>query len=511
MANTINITSDTVVKLIIRRGTNSDRKTIVLASGELGYTIDTKRVYVGDGITQGGTLVGNKNFGIIQGIQAYTGIAQPGDIIFQNQQSTGAYDNTLYVFNNNQWQPISPAYSLPGGISGPLTNAQGYVNFNPTYFLLDTTNSVLNVYGAVNSYTLSANTATIYNQPIYGTDGTNKAYVDSQIAAAESIDQAYTRVYVGNNYVPLSGITTMFGTLSTTVNISVSAPPVLNADVTNKQYVDFSVANSLALSKAFTSLFLPLTGGTLTGTLSTNITTNGAIPAVSIKQSGNAPALVVQDVNRVTSQSFYVDNYGSVGVGVLPINGGNTALTVLGVTSASNIITNTLSANNVWLSSTNSGLTAPAVNTVAVNTAGTEALRVNASGNVGIGTTSPQYKLDITGNTNISGNLSVNGSISATGDVIAYTTSDERLKLNVEPITSALDKLDSINGVNYDWNTDLQTVHSGHDVGVLAQEIESVLPEAVITRADGYKAVNYEKIIPLLIQAIKELKANQQS
>jgi hypothetical protein len=45
----------------------------------------------------------------------------------------------------------------------------------------------------------------------------------------------------------------------------------------------------------------------------------------------------------------------------------------------------------------------------------------------------------------------------------------------------------------------------------LAQEIESVLPEAVITRPDGYKAVNYDKIIPLLIQAIKELKASKAS
>ena len=57
-----------------------------------------------------------------------------------------------------------------------------------------------------------------------------------------------------------------------------------------------------------------------------------------------------------------------------------------------------------------------------------------------------------------------------------------------------------------------QNVHSfeGHDVGVIAQEIEKVLPEVVTTRDNGYKAVKYEKIIPLLVEAIKELQAEVQ-
>jgi Chaperone of endosialidase/Major tropism determinant N-terminal domain len=109
--------------------------------------------------------------------------------------------------------------------------------------------------------------------------------------------------------------------------------------------------------------------------------------------------------------------------------------------------------------------------------------------------------------TQINGNLNVAGAIFATGDVTAYSTSDERLKNNVQPITSALEKVEQISGVEYDWNTELQSTYTGHDVGVLAQEIEKILPEAVTTREDGYKAVRYEKVVPLLIQAIKELKA----
>ena len=49
--------------------------------------------------------------------------------------------------------------------------------------------------------------------------------------------------------------------------------------------------------------------------------------------------------------------------------------------------------------------------------------------------------------------------------------------------------------------------HEGHDIGVIAQEIEEVLPEIVATRDNGYKAVYYEKLVPLLIEAVKELKA----
>ena len=94
------------------------------------------------------------------------------------------------------------------------------------------------------------------------------------------------------------------------------------------------------------------------------------------------------------------------------------------------------------------------------------------------------------------------GSVEVSGDVTAFSTSDERLKDNVTPIGSAIDKINQIGGYEFDWNNSSE--HSGHDVGVIAQEIEKVLPEVVVDRDTGYKAVRYEKIVALLIQAIKE-------
>ena len=104
--------------------------------------------------------------------------------------------------------------------------------------------------------------------------------------------------------------------------------------------------------------------------------------------------------------------------------------------------------------------------------------------------------------------ISASGNISGSegrfsGDVIAFYSSDKRLKDNIIPISNPIEKIKSIGGYEFDWNNN-QSTYEGHDIGVIAQEIEDVLPELVTTRNTGYKAVKYEKIIALLIEGIKE-------
>jgi len=116
--------------------------------------------------------------------------------------------------------------------------------------------------------------------------------------------------------------------------------------------------------------------------------------------------------------------------------------------------------------------------------------------------------VEITGHVSASGNIT--GSIiEASGDVIAFGSSDRRLKDNITPIENPLEKMDKIGGYTFVWN-DNQSTYTGKDVGVVAQEIEEILPELVTTRATGYKAVKYEKIVPLLIESIKELQKKVQ-
>ena len=124
-----------------------------------------------------------------------------------------------------------------------------------------------------------------------------------------------------------------------------------------------------------------------------------------------------------------------------------------------------------------------------------------------------------TGNGTITMSGSYSGSFSATGNITAYS-SDERLKNFHGKIDNALDKVDQLNGYYYEWNDvakdiDEDAFKEGIEVGVSAQEIEKVLPE-IVTKAPivdihsldtNYKTVYYDKIVPLLIEAIKELKA----
>jgi len=100
------------------------------------------------------------------------------------------------------------------------------------------------------------------------------------------------------------------------------------------------------------------------------------------------------------------------------------------------------------------------------------------------------------------------GVIQASNDVIAFASSDERLKENVTSIESALNKVESLRGVEFDWIANKE-IHpnEGHDLGVIAQEVEAVLPELVQTRENGYKAVKYDKLTAVLIEAVKELSA----
>ena len=97
-----------------------------------------------------------------------------------------------------------------------------------------------------------------------------------------------------------------------------------------------------------------------------------------------------------------------------------------------------------------------------------------------------------------------NGNFIAAGDVTAFgTASDKALKENIEPITDALNKVNSINGYTFNY---IDSPEKGRVPGVIAQELEQVLPEAIYETDEGTKAVRYQNTIALLVEAIKELK-----
>ena len=93
-------------------------------------------------------------------------------------------------------------------------------------------------------------------------------------------------------------------------------------------------------------------------------------------------------------------------------------------------------------------------------------------------------------------------------DLIANFSSDQILKEDILKINTAIDKVDSLSGYEFTWNDLIGDERAGtKDYGVIAQEIENVLPHAVNINSRGYKTVNYNSLIPLLIEAVKELSA----
>ncbi|MFH2036248.1 MAG: tail fiber domain-containing protein, partial [Candidatus Zixiibacteriota bacterium] len=114
---------------------------------------------------------------------------------------------------------------------------------------------------------------------------------------------------------------------------------------------------------------------------------------------------------------------------------------------------------------------------------------------VGIGTNSPTQALHVVGN------ICYTGSIGACSDVA--------FKKDIVPIDNALSTVDHITGVKYSWRTnEYPERHFGSDrqIGLIAQEVKEVLPEAVTLQSDGYYSIDYSRLTPLLLEAIKELK-----
>jgi len=237
--------------------------------------------------------------------------------------------------------------------------------------------------------------------------------------------------------------------------------------------------NGVALSAINAS---NLTSGTVDNARTTAATANGASTIVLRGASGEFSA------GAITGASFTGSGSGLTSIP-------NSATTAASANGASTIVARDANGSftaNVGTFTTVAGTlsTAAQTNITSVGSLGSTQISSLGVGTAASGTT---------------------GEIRATNNVTAYYSSDERLKDNVQVIANALAKVLQIRGVEFDWNN-LDEPEDGyfvrkHDVGVIAQEIEKILPEVVGTREDGIKAVKYDRIIPLLIEAIKELKA----
>jgi hypothetical protein len=213
--------------------------------------------------------------------------------------------------------------------------------------------------------------------------------------------------------------------------------------------------------------------------------------ALGTRTSGNYVASLVAGTNITLSNNSGEGATPTIGltnnaitVGSTAISLGGSATTIAGLTSV-----------------TSTGFTGALTgNASTATTAGT----VTTAAQTAITSVGTLTSLTVSGAT-ATGALTVTGAVTATGDITAYFTSDKRHKNNIQTIPNALEKVSKLNGVTWEWNDDVNEVtKSTPKTGLIAQEVQEVLPEVVKTRDDGFLALDYSKMMGLLVEAIKE-------
>lgn len=236
--------------------------------------------------------------------------------------------------------------------------------------------------------------------------------------------------------------------------------------------------------------------------------------------SANALNNVVlsSDTSPANSTQFSGNNYIAT-IGTVTHNGTISTWTLVAntITSSSNALTFQGSAVVLDVSSsltskgpiTSNGAVSVGNNVTVTGSTSTNTL--TASGNssfAGIMTViaNSSYDMVTVGNTSVSANVTVNGNIYATGDIKGFQISDGRLKDGVKPINNDLinQVLNELPAVEFDWNElagdDLVGLHSH---GVIAQDLQKIVPYAVGEKQDGYLGVNYVALIPLLLAVVQ--------
>ena len=214
------------------------------------------------------------------------------------------------------------------------------------------------------------------------------------------------------------------------------------------------------------------------------------------------------NANLGSSQVAVTDSAGNASSIRLGISG--QGLCVLGPITGSHAIEagdclcagGTLQAGGATLGATAVGGTLTTTGNVNVNSSKFTVTATN-------GNTSAAGDLTVSGGATIGaastvgGNLAVAGCITATADIIAYSSSDKRFKDDLNKICNTKNIINGLTGYSFKWNE--ASGREGNDLGIIAQDVKEVLPEIVQEREDGYLAVDYPKLIPVLIEEVKRL------
>jgi hypothetical protein len=433
--------------------------------------------------------------------------------------ANGDYNNTWSVPVNSDWDIIDRAFG--GTTSLNAVGASGVVTLTYTQYQAP----IIAITGAL--------TANVNYQLPAGVGGF--FYIFNNTSGAFSV--LFSSAGGGSTVTLQQGYTV--SVISDGTNIGLGTT---NAALVTSTYANPTFISSLAASK-LTGVIPIANGGTNASTAGTALTSLGAAASgtntdiTSLNASAGiqvgSPTLGARGVGTINATGLFVNG---VAVGVsggsvssVAASGGTTGLTFTGspiTTSGTLTLGGTLAIANGGTGATSGAAALSALG--GVTTTGTGATGTWAISISGTAATATLATTATTANAlNISNNYQVNslgigtagsgttGEIRATNNVTAFYSSDITLKENVADIESALDKVCAIGGKTFDWIDEYIEEHGGEDeyflrksdFGVIAQDVEAVFPVAVRKRDDGKLAVDYEKLVAVAFQAIKELKA----
>jgi hypothetical protein len=415
------------------------------------------------------------------GIVVYTGMNNNGDSFIGNRKtssSTGeevTFDNPIPTITGEDPSRLSAVFDevtvkerlvVEGGNSGTiLSQFDGPVTFNKEVKFTDNVNvkSQLKVSDTTQS-TTTANGALVVSGGVGIAKNLN---VGGNLNVTGSITGNVTGNIVGNIVGDVTGTATNANNINisatTSSDTTTSIVLVANQSTGNQSpFIDSGLTYNANTNALTASTFV----GTLDNTLTLNTSGTGLSGSTTFNNSGASTFTVTSNATSA-----------------------NTASTIVARDASNNFNAGTITAaltGNATSASTAADLSFGSANQVVFKNGSNTA------------TTSSNLTFDGT-------NLSVGG------DITAFA-SDERLKENIQPLENALDKVLALNGFTYSFNEIGQSL--GFDglvryVGVSAQQVQAVLPEAVKPAPvdSNYITVQYEKLVPLLIEAIKELKA----
>ena len=317
-------------------------------------------------------------------------------------------------------------------------------------------------------------------------DNTKLDGIEASATADQTAAQIRSLVGTGNNdFVPSAGTVGhflkhdgTFGLPSYTTNTDVS----VSAANFKSRLAGGYAGNAAQIGDSGDTITIPgdlvVTGTTTTNNVETVSTSNGVV------FEGNAA-----DDNEITLLAATVSADRTI---TLPNASGTVALT-------SNIITNNNQITNGEGYISSFDITAQTDSKYLRSNANDTATGIISITNSTASTSKTTGALKVTGGVGISGALNVGG------DIVAFASSDERLKDNIELISNPIEKVQSLKGVTWDWNSNADELQQSlPNVGVIAQDVEKILPQLVTDRDNGFKGVDYAKLTGLLIEAIKD-------